>query len=86
MVFPAIVPLVLPEVPNEIHELLQKSRDRPQGDRGVLAAPGSSAASSLQITFGPVLTLQLFLFVALQPQGFALHLGNVLHRRLRINN
>lgn len=35
----------------------------------MLAAPGSSAASSLQITFGPVLTLEL------QPQGFALHLG-----------
>lgn len=52
----------------------------------MLAAPGPSAASSLQITFGPVLTLELLLFVALQPQGFALHLGNVLHRQLRINN
>lgn len=85
MVFPGIVPLGLPEVPREIHELLQKSRDRPQGDRGVLAAPGSSASSSLR-TFGPVLTLELLLFVAFQPQGFALHLGNVLHLQLRINN
>ncbi len=64
---------------------MNPSRTSETGGTGGPACAGCSAVPFCKITFCRVLTLPVLRFVALQRQGFALRLGNVLHRQFRMN-